>query len=159
WDLYPKQIRLAILTGPRSFEIDTAASALATQEDMEDLFLRFCAPKHIVAGTAVNLDHAAVAPIERCATYHADPATIACDLALSWLFLHETSCVHRMAALPLGDLAVHVERAPAGARVGVGTSWRSLCNYPGLDARDRPEPGPEWDPADQSPKGPRVRLP
>jgi hypothetical protein len=159
WDILGAKVPLAVLTGPRSVEIDAAVTVLATQEDMEDLLVRLCAPKHIVAGTAVNGDHTAVAPIERCATYHADAATVARDLALSWIFLYETSFVEHLAALPLAELAAHVENAPAGARVGVGTKWRQLIEYPGLDARGRPEPRPPWDPADQARKGPRVRLP
>ena len=150
YDLYPKVVPLAILTGSRSVATDAAATALATQEDMEDVFLRLCAPNHNVFATALNLDHPDVAPIERCASYHADAAAVARDLALSWIFLHETSFVHRMAALPLGELAAHVERAPAGARVGVGTRWRLLVECRGLDSLAA-------DPADKIRKGPRTR--
>lgn len=147
YNLYPKVVSLAALIGPRSVTMDATATALATQEDMEDVFLRLCSPKHIVFATALNLDHPDVAPVERCASYHADAAAVARDLALSWLFVHEQFLhdrlfMDRMATVPLAELAAHVERAPNGARIGVAATWRHLLAY-----------------AHKSRKGPRIRVP
>ena len=85
---------------------------------MEDVFLRLCAPKHIVVATVVNLDHPDVAPIERSASYHAD-AAVARDLALSWLFVHENfpneGSFDRLATLPLADVPTDLADGPSAS--------------------------------------------
>lgn len=163
-ELYPARVPLAVLVGPRSVAVDAAASALATQEDADDLFLRHCAPDasgRTVAGRSGELDHSDVAPIEGNATYHADATQVARDLALSWIFLHDVAFVHRVAALPLDGLAARVGAAPPGARVGVAREFVPLVEHLQADWSwpGRPEPKPPWDPVDQARKGPRVRLP
>ncbi len=159
WDILAGVVPLAILTGPRSATLDAATTAIATHEDMEDLLMRLCAPNHVVTGTAVHIDHHDVAPIERCASYHTDAATVARDLVLSWIFLYERSFVDPLAALPLSELTAHVENAPTGATVGVGPTWRHLLKYrefPDDPPRDNSE---AWHPADRHRKVPRMRVP
>jgi hypothetical protein len=120
-NLLPYFSAFAIGGPPRSVEIEAAIFTIRTQQDTEDLFLRICAP-HTNAGvtTAICVDDLAwLAPIQACATYHSEAATVARDLALSWIRLHDHGQLEIAAGLSLADLREQMMGAPPDARVTV----------------------------------------
>jgi hypothetical protein len=125
------RVELVLGNGPRSMAVEAAAVSIHTQADTEHILLGLCAPdekKRVLTG-ACSFFTEWVAPLETCATYHADTAAIARDIALSWVHLHDgdkTACV---AGLSLEALAARVDAAPKGARVGIATSLERLEKY------------------------------
>ncbi|WP_437644863.1 hypothetical protein [Sorangium sp. So ce362] len=119
WDFYPYEIPVG--TGPRSVEAEAAAAYHLVQGDVEDLLLRFCAPDasgRVPTGACTDKEDW-IAPVEMCATYNANAAELARDLALSWVSLHDKERVPRIAGTPLEALRARVEAAPRGARVSM----------------------------------------
>ncbi|WP_441292757.1 hypothetical protein ACSRUE_22285 [Sorangium sp. KYC3313] len=123
WDFYPYE--LAVSRGPRSVEAEAAAAYHVVQGDIEDLLLRLCAPDasgRVPTGACTG-EEEWIAPVEMSATYNANAAEVARDLALSWVSLHDKESVSRIAGTSLEALRARVEAAPCGARVPMkGTS-------------------------------------
>jgi hypothetical protein len=120
-DLLPARLTIAFGGGERSVEVEAVIASLLVQPDIEDLLLRFCAPdvsKRVPTGGCTEF-RGWGAPIEIGATYHADAAEVARDLALSWVNLHDNDKVERAAGMSMDALAARVEAAPRGARVAV----------------------------------------
>ncbi|WP_437535707.1 hypothetical protein WME79_14995 [Sorangium sp. So ce726] len=117
WDFFPHEI--AVSRGPRSIEAEAAVAWLVVQDDLEDLLLRFCAPDasgRIPTGACTNAWDW-VAPVDMCATYNANAAELARDLALSWVHRHDKDKVKRAVGMSFDALQARVDAAPAGARV------------------------------------------
>ncbi|HTN83947.1 MAG TPA: hypothetical protein VL242_09685 [Sorangium sp.] len=105
--------------GPRSVEAEAAVACHLVQGDIEDLLLRLCAPdtsRRVPTGACADKEDW-LAPVEMCATYNANAAELARDLALSWVSLHDKESVSRIAGLSLEALHARVDAAPRGARV------------------------------------------
>ncbi|WP_438017414.1 hypothetical protein WMF18_42745 [Sorangium sp. So ce315] len=123
WDFYPYEI--AVSRGPRSVEAEAAAACHLVQDDVEDLLLRLCAPDangRVPTGACTG-EEDWIAPVEMCATYNANAAELARDLALSWVSLHDKESVSRIAGTSVEALRARVDAAPRGARVPMkGTS-------------------------------------
>ncbi|WP_104986034.1 hypothetical protein [Sorangium cellulosum] len=133
--LYPYCLEMAIGSGVRSVEAEAAMISMHMEQDVEGILLGLCAPDaHVRVTTGAC---AAVfrwpAPVEACATYHADAATVARDLALSWMHLHDGDIVGRAARLPLSELVARVDAAPRGARVGVASHVERVGEHETLD--------------------------
>jgi hypothetical protein len=156
-----------VLVGARSVPIDAAAEAIETQEDLEDFLVRLCAPdahKRITTGAAAWSDRLGEAPLERSATYHAEASEVARDLALSWIFLHDSSFVDLLAPSPLAALSARVESAPARASVGVARTLQGTGEHGRQDRivigqNIAPYLGQAIDPNFAARHGPRPRLP
>ncbi|WP_437854751.1 hypothetical protein [Sorangium sp. So ce363] len=122
-DFYPDE--LAVGRGPRSVEAEAAAAYHVVQGDIEDLLLRLCASDasgRVPTGACTDKEDW-IAPVEMCATYNANAAELARDLALSWVSLHDKESVSRIAGTSLEALRARVDAAPRGARVPMkGTS-------------------------------------
>jgi hypothetical protein len=102
-------------------EVEAAIAYMQAQRDVEDLLLRFCAPdasKRVTTGGYTEQWFWG-APVEIGATYHADAAEVARDLALSWVHLHDGDNVRRASGLSLSALHARVDAAPRGASVAV----------------------------------------
>ncbi|XXT17628.1 hypothetical protein WME94_46100 [Sorangium sp. So ce429] len=159
--LYPYCLEMAIGSGVRSVEAEAAMISMQMEQDVEGILLGLCAPDaHVRVTTGAC---AAVfrwpAPVEACATYHADAAAVARDLALSWVHLHDGDIVGRAARLPLSELVARVDAAPRGARVGVASHVERVDEHETLDlhaSRSRSE-RPTRDDAVR--RVPRVLLP
>ena len=123
--LLPWELPIARGSKPRPLEAEAALSFLLAQADVEDLLVRLCASPHVPTGGCTGPDRWG-APIEIAATYHADAAAVARDLALSWIHHHEGAATERAAGLPLDVLRIRVESAPAGARIPVASAARRL---------------------------------
>jgi hypothetical protein len=119
-ELLPSRLSVAPGRDHRSIEAEAALAFLVAEPDVEDLLVRLCASPHVTTG-ACSGDDGWDAPIESAATYHADAAAVARDLALSWAHLHERVEVERVVGLPLDALRARVEAAPQGASVAVAT--------------------------------------
>ncbi|XXY54939.1 hypothetical protein WME91_27790 [Sorangium sp. So ce269] len=117
WDFYPYEIPVG--RGPRSVETEAAAAYHLVQGDVEDLLLRLCAPDasgRVPTGACTG-EEDWIAPVEMCATYNANAAEIARDLAVSWVSLQNKESVSHIAGTSLEALRARVEAAPRGARV------------------------------------------
>ncbi|WP_437966363.1 hypothetical protein WMF04_43305 [Sorangium sp. So ce260] len=142
-EFLPNQLDLALGSGPRSIEAEAAVAWLAVQDDLEDLLLRLCAPDasgRIPTGACTNAWDW-TAPIQMCATYNANAAELARDLALSWAHLHDKDSVSRIAGMSLEALHARVDAAPHGARVAMkGSSelYRSISRETVLKALATP---------------------
>ncbi|MGK4001054.1 hypothetical protein WMF31_00410 [Sorangium sp. So ce1036] len=129
--------------GPRSVEAEAAAAYHVVQSDVEDLLLRLCAPDasgRVPTGACTDKEDW-LAPVAMCATYNANAAELARDLALSWVSLHEKERVSRIAGTSLEALHARVDAAPRGARLPMkGTSelTRSLSRETVLKALAAP---------------------
>lgn len=127
--------RLAIASGVRSTQAEAAISSMEVQLEMAEILLGLCAPDahaRVVTGACTAVWWSWPAPLEACATYHAD-AWVARDLALSWAHLYDGDIVGRAARLSLDALAARVEAAPKGARVGVATNVERIEEHVLLD--------------------------
>ncbi|WP_437783576.1 hypothetical protein [Sorangium sp. So ce1097] len=137
WDFFPYEI--AVGGGPRSVEAEAVVACNLVQGDIEDLLLRLCAPDasgRVPTGACTDKEDW-LATVEMCATYNANAAEIARDLALSWVSLHEKQSVSRIAGMSLEALHARVDAAPRGVRVPMkGTSelTRSLSRETVLKA-------------------------
>ncbi|AUX37150.1 MULTISPECIES: hypothetical protein [Sorangium] len=141
WDFYPYEIPVG--GGPRSIEAEAAVACHLIQGDIEDLLLRFCAPDtsgRVPTGACTDKEDW-LAPVVMCATYNANAAELARDLALSWVSLHDKESVSRVAGTSLEALCARVEAAPRGARVpmkGGSELTRSLSRETVLKALATP---------------------
>lgn len=128
-DLIPFRLEVAVSQGARAVEVEAAVQAMRTQHDIEDLMTCFCAPDasgRVTTGACTEV-WGWGAPVETCATYHADAASVARDLALSWVHLHDGDKVERAAGMSLTALHSRVAAAPPGASVAVaGNPKRAL---------------------------------
>ena len=130
-DFLIRRMDIVIGNGPRSTAVEAAVFSIQIQDNAEDVLLRLCAPDgggQVTTG-ACTFFHPWGAPVETCATYHADVEMLARDLALSWVHLHDGNMTERMTGLSLDALAAHVEAAPRGARVGVASSVERLDEH------------------------------
>ncbi|WP_437609362.1 hypothetical protein WMF20_50125 [Sorangium sp. So ce834] len=127
---------LEIATGTmRGVEIEAAIASIQVQQDIEDLLIRLCAPEahgHVKTGACVDVGHWG-APVETCATYHADAASVARDLALSWVHLHEGDKTALTAGMPLELLRARIDAAPHGACVGIAGDVDLLRQHTRMD--------------------------
>jgi hypothetical protein len=125
------RVELVLGNGPRSIAVEAAAVSIQTQADTEHILLGLCAPdeKKRVPTGACSFFAEWVAPLETSATYHADAATIARDIALSWVHLHDGDKTACIAGLSLEALVERVEAAQKGAYVGIATSLERLEKY------------------------------
>ncbi|MRG95325.1 hypothetical protein [Polyangium spumosum] len=122
--------------GPRSTSVEAAAMAIDTEGDVEDLLLGLCAPDAGLVTFGACADWWPWrAPLESNATYHANAAAIARDLALSWVHVHDGYKIGYIAGLSLDELAARVEAAPEGARIGIAT----LVDGVGMHGKDDDE--------------------
>jgi hypothetical protein len=130
-DFFARRIEFVIENDPRSVAVEAAAVSIHTQADTEHILLGLCAPdeKRRVLTGACSFFLEWVAPLETCATYHANAATIARDLALSWVHLYDGDKTACAAGLSLEALAERVEAAPKGSRIGIVTSLDRLEAY------------------------------
>ena len=120
-DFLSPDLDLVLGRGPRSIETEAAVAWLVIEDDLEELLLRFCASDasgRIPTGACTNAWDW-VAPVDMCATYNANAAELARDLALSWVHLHDKGKIERAAGMSLEALRARVEAAPAGARVAM----------------------------------------
>jgi hypothetical protein len=129
-DVLPQRIEIA-LGGARSVEVEAAILSIQIQQDIEDLLVRVCAPDvrvRVTTGACTDFGdwHA---PIEMCATYHADAATVARDLALSWVHLYDGDKVQRAAGMSIDALHALVDAAPRGAHVAVAGDVDRVCEH------------------------------
>jgi hypothetical protein len=122
----PRRLVLAPGTAPRSVETEAAIACMLVEPDVEDLLLRFCTSPHVATGGCAAFS-GWKAPVELAATYHADAATIARDLALSWVHLHDGQPVERVAGLSMGALRSRVETGPVGATIPIATEAHRLA--------------------------------
>ncbi|WP_437315916.1 hypothetical protein [Sorangium sp. So ce385] len=140
-DFYPYEIPVG--GGPRSVEAEAAVAHHLVQGDIEDLLLRLCAPDasgRVPTGACTDKEDW-LAPVAMCATYNANAAELARDLALSWVSLHDKESVSRIAGMSLEALCAQVEAAPRGARVpmkGGSELTRSLSRETVLKALATP---------------------
>jgi hypothetical protein len=156
-ELIPEQLDIALGGGARSVEVEAAVAFIEAQPDVEDVLLRFCAPDaslRVTTGGCTKIWDW-LAPIELGATYHADAAKVARDLALSWVHLHDKDKMERASGMSLDALHVRIEAAARGARVAVAgggelsreTVLRALDTSPAalLDALEASAlPDDEW---------------
>ena len=158
--LYPYRLEIAIGDGVRSVEAEAAMISMQFEQDMEEILLGLCAPDahpRVTTG-ACSAVFSWPAPVEACATYHANAASVARDLALSWLHIHDGDIVRRAAGLSLDALHARVEAAPRGARVGVASTVERVDEHDDLDrdaSRSRAERPTR---ADAIRRVPRARL-
>jgi len=123
-DFLIRRMEAALGGGPRSAAVAAVILSMQTQAATEDLLLRLCAPdevRRVTIGACALFYHWG-ALVETCATYHADAETLASNLALSWVHLHDGDMTASVAGLSIDALAARVEAAPQGARVGIATS-------------------------------------
>jgi hypothetical protein len=120
-ELIPEHLDIAHGGGAHAVEVEAAIAFIEAQPDVEDVFLRFCAPdasRRVTTGGCTKIwDWRA--PIELGATYHADASSIARDLALSWAHLHDKDKMERAAGMSLDELHARVDAAAGGACVPV----------------------------------------
>jgi hypothetical protein len=128
-DVYGELVDFVLHGGERSPTGEAAIVGMRAQTDIEDLFLRICAPdesKRITTGGISTDDW--YAPIELAGTYNAD-GNVARDVALSWLYLHNGDRVEHAARLSLDALAARVDAAPKGTRIGVSTNVKQRTEH------------------------------
>jgi hypothetical protein len=133
--VFPARLAIAIGSGVRSTPAEAAISSMEVQLETEEILLGLCAPDaraRVVTGACTAVWWSWPAPLEACATYHADDR-VARDLALSWVHLYDGDIVGRAARLSLDALAARVEAAPKGARVGVATNVERIEQHVLLD--------------------------
>jgi hypothetical protein len=122
-ELLPQRIEVAV-GSTRSVEVEAAILSMHVQQDVEDLLGRLCTPdgnRRVVTGGCSDLSEWGP-PVEMAATYHADSASMARDLALSWVCIHDGYYVARAAGMALDALRARVEAAPRGTRIAVAGS-------------------------------------
>ncbi|WP_437763058.1 hypothetical protein WMF27_42925 [Sorangium sp. So ce281] len=120
-DVLPWRLEIALGGRLGGVEIEAAVASMQVQQDIEDLLIRLCAPEvhaRVKTGACVGVGDWG-APVETCATYHADVASIARDLALSWIHLNEGYKTPTTAGMSLDSLRARIDAAPRGARVGI----------------------------------------
>ncbi|XYH95992.1 hypothetical protein ACMHYB_50755 [Sorangium sp. So ce1128] len=122
-DLLPWSLNIAIGGSMRGVEIEAAIASMQVLQDIEDLLIRVCAPEaHVRVKTGACVDVGDWgAPVETCATYHADAASVARDLALSWVHLYDGDKTALTAGMSLELLRARIDAAPHGACVGIAS--------------------------------------
>lgn len=122
-DLFRNSIEIAVSTGPRSTEDEATILAILGHQDIVELLMYLCVPDYqsIVITGVCSWSSDWGAPTQACATYHADAASIARDLALSWLHIHGGNRTSRVAGTPLEELATRIRTAPRQARILVAS--------------------------------------
>jgi hypothetical protein len=120
-DLLVERIIIAVSAGSRSVEIEAAILAILGQQDIIELLMCLCAPggQSGVTTGACSWSSDWGAPVQACATYHADSTSVARDLALSWIHLHDGDKVQHVAGLSMTALRARVETSARGASVAV----------------------------------------
>jgi hypothetical protein len=129
-DVLPQRIEVAVGGGAPSVEVEAAILSIQVQQDIEDLMVRVCVPDagaRVTTGCTTSGDW--YAPIEACATYHADAEKVARDLALSWIHLHDGDNVELAAGMSLSALWARVEAAQRGACVAVAGEFELLRKH------------------------------
>ncbi|WP_437779171.1 hypothetical protein [Sorangium sp. So ce1097] len=125
-DLFPWSLKIAIGGSMGGVETEAAIASMQVLQDIEDLLIRVCAPeahvrvKCVKTGACVDVGDWG-APAEACATYHADAASVARDLALSWVHLYEGDKTALTAGMSLELLRTRIDAAPHGACVGIAS--------------------------------------
>ncbi|WP_234023099.1 hypothetical protein [Sorangium cellulosum] len=120
-DVLPERLEIALGSGAPSVQVEAAILSMQVQEDIQDLLVRVCVPdahSRVKTGVCVDVGDWG-APVETCATYHVDATSVARDLALSWIHLHEGSKIPRSAGMSLDSLRALIDAAPHGASVGI----------------------------------------
>jgi hypothetical protein len=138
-DVVPARLTLAYGQGERDLAVEAAILAMQGQEDGEALLLALCAPDasgRVVTGTYTSAWPWG-APIEACATYHADAGAVARDLALSWIHLHDGDRMARIAGMSMEALHARVESAPLSAHVAVAPDVAHIFEHATLERADR----------------------
>lgn len=160
-DLFLPTLEIALGGGARSVEVEAAMLSLQIQDEIEDLMRRLCAPDAAARVTTGGCGYLRcwAAPLEIAATYHADAAQVARDLALSWVHLYDGDVVERAAGLSLSALAARVEAAPPGARVGIAANVDQVSEHLGLDHAATMWGGTRLRRVDIARLGPRPMLP
>lgn len=123
-DVLRDRLEIAVSAGPRSVEIESAVLAIRGSEDIAEILSYLCAPD---ARSGVTLGACSCssdwgAPVQACATYHSDAVSIASDLALSWIHIHDGDKAQHTAGMSMAALRARVEAAPPGASVVVAGS-------------------------------------
>ncbi|KYF61811.1 hypothetical protein [Sorangium cellulosum] len=134
-DLLSSSLEIAPGGTMRDVETEAAIASIQVQQDIEDLLIRLCAPEahgHVKTGACVDVGHWG-APVETCATYHADAASVARDLALSWVHLHEGDKTALTAGMSLELLRARIDAAPHGACVGIAGDVDLLRQHTRMD--------------------------
>ncbi|MEO7331589.1 MAG: hypothetical protein ABI193_23645 [Minicystis sp.] len=138
-DVFPRSLIIAFGQGERDLSAEAAIVAMQGQEDVERLLTRLCAPDastRVVTGAYTDSWFWG-APIEACATYHADAEAVARDLALSWIYLHDGNRLEHIAGTPMDALRARVDVAPAGAHVAVALTPARVLEHVALERADR----------------------
>ena len=123
-DVFPRSLTIAFGQGERVVEVEAAILAMKGEQDVENLLARLCASDtsaRVVTGVYAPAWFCG-APVEMCATYHADASAVARDLALSWILLHEGIGAFHLAGLSMAELHARVETAPIDSVVPVARS-------------------------------------
>ena len=119
--VFPRSLTVALGPGERDLAVEAAMLSMYVQQDVENVLSRLCTPDggtRVVTGAYSNAWFWG-APLEMCATYHADADAVARDLALSWIHLHDGVPIQHLAGLTMEALLVRIEAAPSGARAPV----------------------------------------
>jgi len=138
-DMIPDSLTIAYGQGERDLAIEAAILAMQGQEDGEALLLALCAPDasgRVLTGTYTSAWPWG-APIEACATYHADAGAVARDLALSWIHLHDGDRMARIAGMSMEALHARVESAPLSTHVAVAPDVAHIFEHDALERADR----------------------
>jgi hypothetical protein len=146
---FPIRYDFFLGAGPHAPSIEAAAIAIHTQADVEHILLGLCAPDAgLVTTGACSMCFPWVAHLEANATYHADAAAVARDLALSWIHLHDGYQIGLLVGLSLDELAARAFAAPEGTRVGIATSLEGVQKHDAEDqiARKDAPRGPPFSP-------------
>lgn len=116
-------LEIAIGIGDHTMGVGAAITAIRIQQEVEDILRVLCMPDAQVRVTTCGASMLSNwgAPVETCATYHAD-GRVGRDLALTWVHLHDGDRTRCAAGLSLDALQARVEAAPVGASVGVASS-------------------------------------
>ncbi|WP_437327141.1 hypothetical protein [Sorangium sp. So ce381] len=134
-DLLPSSIEIAFGGSLRGVEIESAIASIQVQQEIEDLLIRLCAPEahpRVRTGACVDVGDWG-APVETCASYHADAASVARDLALSWVHLHEGDKTALAAGTSHELLRARIDAAPHGACVGIAGDVELLRQHMRMD--------------------------
>ncbi|MDI1430738.1 hypothetical protein [Polyangium sorediatum] len=144
---FPIKEDLVLGAGPHAAMVEAAAIAIHTQGDVEHILLGLCGPNAgLVTTGACALSSPWGAHLECNATYHADAAAVARDLALSWIHLHDGDKMALLVGLSLDELTARVFAAPEDAHVGIATSLEGVQQHGAEDHEARGEDFPRQPP-------------
>jgi hypothetical protein len=137
--VFPQRLTIALPGGERDLSVEATIMAMQGQEDAEGLMAGLCAPdtsRRVITGAHTDSWFWG-APVEACATYHADAGTVARDLALTWIHLHDGDRMEHIAGTPMDALRARVEAAPSGAQIPVALSIARVLEHAMLERSDR----------------------